>query len=61
MVFYYDQIVTHTEGGNVGAHQIDILSNGFKFRNSDSKGNGSGSTYVYFAFAELPFKFARAR
>ena len=52
---------TDTEGGNVGAHQIDILSNGFKFRNSDSKGNGSGSTYVYFAFAELPFKFARAR
>ena len=52
---------TDTEGGNVGAHQIDILSNGFKLRNSDSKGNGSGSTYVYFAFAELPFKFARAR
>ena len=49
------------EGGNVGAHQIDIVSNGFKFRNSDSKGNGSGSTYVYFAFAELPFKNARAR
>jgi hypothetical protein len=52
---------TDTEGGNVGAHQIDILSNGFKLRNSDSKGNGSGSTYVYFCFAELPFKFARAR
>tara|TARA_R100001163_G_C5063572_1_gene200888 strand:+ start:31 stop:2421 length:2391 start_codon:yes stop_codon:yes gene_type:complete len=52
---------TSSEGGNVGAHQIDILSNGFKFRNSDSKGNGSGSVYVYFAFAELPFKFARAR
>ena len=53
--------LTETEGGNVGAHQIDILSNGFKLRNSDSKGNGSGSEYVYFAFAELPFKFARAR
>ena len=52
---------TDSEGGNVGAHQIDIVSNGFKFRNSDSKGNGSGSTYVYFAFAELPFKHARAR
>ena len=24
----------------MSAHQIDILSNGFKFRNSDSKGNG---------------------
>ena len=32
-----------SEGGNESAHQIDILSNGFKFRNSDSKGNGSGS------------------
>ena len=52
---------TSSEGGNESAHQIDILSNGFKLRNSDSKGNGSGSVYVYFAFAELPFKFARAR
>ena len=50
-----------SEGGNVSAHQIDIVSNGFKLRNTDSKGNGSGSVYVYFAFAELPFKFARAR
>ena len=49
------------EGGNVTAHQIDILSNGFKLRNSDTKGNGSGSTYVYLAFAENPFKYARAR
>jgi len=49
------------EGGNVSGHQIDILSNGFKFRNSDSKSNNSGSTYIYFAFAESPFKNARAR
>jgi hypothetical protein len=49
------------EGGDVSAHRIDILSNGFKLRNSDSKGNGGGSTYVYLAFAESPFKNSRAR
>ena len=49
------------EGGNVSGHQIDILSNGFKLRNTDSKGNGSGSTYIYLAFAESPFKNSRAR
>ena len=49
------------EGGNVSGHYIDILSNGFKIRNSDTKSNGSGDTYLYFCFAESPFKYARAR
>ena len=36
-----------------GDSEIDILSNGFKFRkNSD---NTSGETYIYMAFAESPF------
>jgi len=39
----------------------DILSNGFKMRNSDAARNGNGSTYIYLAFAESPFKNARAR
>ncbi len=34
--------------------QMDFLSNGFKFRTSNSAGNGSGQTYVYMAFAESP-------
>jgi len=34
---------------------IDILSNGFKFRVSGTDANGSGSTYIYMAFAENPF------
>jgi hypothetical protein len=38
---------------------LDILSNGFKFRNSGSAYN-SGSM-IFAAFAEAPFKFARAR
>jgi len=33
---------------------LDILSNGFKIRNSGTKTNTSGSTYIYMAFAEAP-------
>jgi hypothetical protein len=39
----------------------DILSNGFKPRNSGSVFNSSGQTYIYAAFAESPFNYARAR
>ena len=38
------------------AHGLDILSNGFKFRTSDSNINASGGTYLYVAFAENPFQ-----
>ena len=48
------------EGGNVSGHFIDLLSNGFKFYNSDTKGNGNNDSYVYFAIAQRPFKIARA-
>ena len=37
------------------ADRVDILSNGFKLRNSWSKINTSGGTYIYMAFAEAPF------
>ena len=40
---------------------IDIVSNGFKNRNSDARCNASGSTYIYAAFAENPFKNSLAR
>jgi hypothetical protein len=39
----------------------DILSNGFKIRESGAGTNASGSTYIYAAFAENPFKYANAR
>jgi hypothetical protein len=42
-------------------NEVDFLSNGFKFRSSDSAYNGSGATYIYAAFAESPFNYARAR
>ena len=34
---------------------IDLLSNGFKWRGTDTETNDSGSTYIYAAFAEAPF------
>ena len=34
---------------------FDILSNGFKLRNSGTEMNGGGSSYIYMAFAENPF------
>jgi hypothetical protein len=40
---------------------IDILSNGFKLRNSGSGANVSTGTYIYAAFAENPFQNALAR
>ena len=40
---------------------IDILSNGFKIRDSDGFVNGNGNTMIYMAFAENPFKYALAR
>ena len=44
-----------------GGVQLDILSNGFKFRTSSPDGNKSGDTFIYAAFAENPFKNALAR
>lgn len=41
--------------------RVDILSNGFKARSSNTAINASGSTYIYMAFAESPFKTATAR
>ena len=41
---------------------MDILSNGFKFRDSNSNINGSDSDgYLYLAMAHNPFKYATAR
>jgi len=39
----------------------DLLSNGFKIRNTWGGLNNSGATYVYACFAESPFKYANAR
>ena len=47
--------------GSWGIH-MDILSNGYKFRNADNNAiNASGQSYLYLAFADQPFKNANAR
>ena len=57
----------HLEGNTSGAEQtsagvdIDILSNGFKLRSSDSGVNHNGEKWIFLAFAETPFKYSNAR
>jgi hypothetical protein len=51
-----------SQADNTGAGVvIDVLSNGFKCRNSDALENQSGQTIIYAAFAEHPFNYSRAR
>jgi hypothetical protein len=40
---------------------LDILSNGFKLRDTTATWNTSSGTYIYAAFAEHPFKYSLAR
>jgi hypothetical protein len=40
---------------------MDMLSNGFKIRATNSNCNTNGGGYIYMAFAETAFKFANAR
>lgn len=49
------------EGVYGGAQGIDILSNGFKIRQSGAPLNTSGATTIFAAFAENPFKNSLAR
>jgi hypothetical protein len=53
-----DENTAETSDGSVN---MDLLSNGFKLRSTDTKSNASGSTYIYAAFAEHPFKNSLAR
>ena len=46
---------------DTGDSIIDLLSNGFKLRNTYARANASGGTYIYMAFAESPFKNSLAR
>jgi len=45
-----------------GTDFIDMVSNGFKIRQSSAGNwNNSGDTYIYACFAENPLKYANAR
>lgn len=52
---------SNTAESSGSTYNCDILSNGFKIRNSNVVQNQSGGSYVYMAFAENPFKYANAR
>ena len=58
-----DICVNQSSAEDVISSNIDILSNGFKIRDSAGAGstNGSGETYIYAAFAENPTKYSNAR
>ena len=51
---------TNAAQSTSAGYAIDILSNGFKNRGTDSSHNAA-QTYVYMAFAETPFKYSNAR
>jgi hypothetical protein len=53
------QANTSTSEGSFAV--IDLLSNGFKIKYTDSFFNQSGSTWIFASFAENPFQYARAR
>jgi len=41
--------------------KVDMLSNGFKLRGTNSGVNSTNTEYWYFAWAETPFKYTNAR
>jgi hypothetical protein len=47
------------EGTNLAA--FDLVSNGFKLRDTNANWNTTNGTYIYAAFAEVPFKYSTAR
>ena len=48
---------TSSSESSVGSgYERDILSNGFKIRNTGTETNASGGTYLYIAFAQNPFQ-----
>ena len=56
-----DVLLPNDSGAEISGRPIDILSNGFKVRATDTHTNGNGNTMIYACFAENPFKNALAR
>jgi hypothetical protein len=61
----FNQANKHLAPSSSGAESTetgwDMLSNGFKLRDTDAHQNGSGATYIYAAFSEAAFKYSLAR
>jgi hypothetical protein len=52
---YGTQVKANLSNAETDDTRIDILSNGFKARSTNTAVNASGATYIYMAFAENPF------
>jgi hypothetical protein len=52
---------SQSESGIGSSTFLDILSNGFKNRNTATDKNANGGVYIYMAFASNPFKTSLAR
>ena len=55
------RLYPNLSNAEVTGNELDILSNGFKLRNTAAEANASGGTYIYLSFASNPFKYANAR
>ena len=55
------RIFANASSAESTSEAMDMLSNGFKIRATNSNCNTSGGGYIYMAFAENPFKYALAR
>ena len=47
---------TYAEYSSTG-RRLDMLSNGFKLRTSNSTFNGTSGHYIFIAYADVPFKY----
>lgn len=56
-----EYLLANTSGAEVSSVTVDLLSNGFKLRNTGTWYNTNGDTYIFAAFAENPFKYSLAR
>ncbi len=50
-----------SDAEGASAEYLDLLSNGFKLRTTNTTLNANGQTNIYIAFAENPFKYSLAR
>jgi len=58
-----NELQANASSAEIVNRNVDIISNGFKFREgaAGSGVNANGGTYIYAAFAENPFKYSLAR
>jgi hypothetical protein len=54
-------VAANLSNAEAGTSTLDLLSNGFKWRDTGSAVNANGGTYIWASFAESPFAYSRAR